>query len=316
MLSNSEKSSLEQKFIDMLKRVAPGAFTILDMAARRCYGTSFPRLLAEGRFPEAKELLKKIYSSETGLRTALLVFIAKPLVEVLGLDEKPEELAEAMLRDDWSRVYEVLGLVAKPYGTLKEDVEKTLHCLYAAEHLAVKAYLLLSDLLQEKDLLLGTVSSYIGLESKAHMEAVKGIAARLGIALPGGEEAAEKCPDPEIKRLADYVQELEEKTKQPSSIESAESLLAEAFRVLAGLEKLAGEEKYTQLLLPLMKTLFRGDEGQLVSMLIDNIVKDEEFHEEAAKTLSRLMALRASSQRKPPSPSPPWLPFYACRHRR
>ncbi|BEP16721.1 hypothetical protein PYJP_00730 [Pyrofollis japonicus] len=298
MLSNSEKSSLEQKLTDMLKRVAPGAFTALDMAARRCCGTSFPRLLVEGRFSEAKELLKKIYSSETGLRTALLIFVAKPLVELLGLDKKPEELAEAMLRDDWSRVYEILGLMTKPYRGVEEDVGEMLLCIYAAEHLAVKAYLLLGDLLARRDPLLSSVSSYIGLESKAHMEAVKGIAARLGASLPEGEEAAEKCPDPEIKRLADYVQELEEKTKQPSSIDSAESLLAEAFRVLAGLEKLTGEEKYTQLLLPLMKTLFRGDEGQLVSMLIDNIVKDEEFHEEAAKTLSRLIALRASSRRR------------------
>ena len=163
-------------------------------------------------------------------------------------------------------------------------------CMYVTEKLAAKAYLLISNLLSDNPYY-SSVAHYIALESAGHGEAVYGIAAALGLAPPRSlGRAIGLCRDPSVSKLASYVASAEEQARKPGIDRS--QLAAEMLKAFIELERMVGEEKYSQLLLPLLEAALDGSDAMLAKKVIDNIIGDEEFHEEAARLLAGLTRRR------------------------
>ncbi len=269
-----------------LKKLAPGALALLNTAAKRCCNKTYVELLAEMRLPAILSLLKSIYGEGPGLDAAICIFVARPLVEIFGLETKPRVLAKLILEERWEELYRLLGITPREEAVIRpQDYLEIFSCTYAAEIIAVRAYELLAKAVN--DPLVAGTALYISKESEQHASVVLMLARELGLEVPEGfEEAVLRCSDVHVREYAELVKELERKLNE---IKDSAVHVAEYFEKLVGLEHVAGEERYSRTMFPLITLLFTDERREIVSSLVELIISDEKYHEELAKSIAKYL---------------------------
>ena len=274
-----------------LKKIAPGALAVLNMLAQKHYNRSYIDLLAEPCLPAVKKLLETIYDKRASLETAICIFVSRPLIEALHLSIEPRQLTELILNEKWGETYKVLGLQMRATTPMPGEYSNILVCSYAIELIAARAYDILSR--ATEDPLVAGISRYISNESREHAYAVKLLGEVINVTVPDSlDKALTLCSDAHVRDYARLLNELEEKL---ASTEVSIPEIANYFDKLAGLERIAGEERYMRTMMPLITMLVSDEKRTIIRRLVDLIVCDEEHHEELAKTIAEYLRSKETS---------------------
>ena len=270
-----------------MREIAPAAYIVLNLTSRKRYGKHYAELLAELRLAEVKELLESIYGSGARLRTTIYMFVARPLAEALGRDIDPHEVTLYMLNNEWEKLHGMINTLStrELQPAMHEAYEQLLFCSYVVERIAAEAYRLIAR--KSKDPAVSVVALYIGEESKTHSEVIRTLADLL-LAEPITDlsSALSKCNDPNAKKFLEFYNSMKNELEKGVSSDR----IAEYLVLLADMEKIIGEEKYEETLLPLIKTMLSREKySEIVSLLIDAIVSDEEYHERLAEATARYL---------------------------
>uniref|UniRef100_A0A7C2BKT4 Ferritin-like domain-containing protein n=1 Tax=Thermosphaera aggregans TaxID=54254 RepID=A0A7C2BKT4_9CREN len=154
-------------------------------------------------------------------------------------------------------------------------IGKLLYCSVELEHKVASLYRELASLVEGKDKITSLILKQIGLESDVHSEVFRSLSIMLGLYEETGD-----CPVM-IGEAWRRVEEAHSKIKQ-GGVAEAKSVLKE----LVVLEGFVGEETYHKLLLPLLLKLLQDKEAvNLTRLLIEKIIQDEAYHEEAVKKI-------------------------------
>lgn len=277
-----------------IRRQAPGISTILNIKAKSRYGVDFATLLLSSP-SKAYQLVLEIYGGKRGRWVAERV-IARPLASLArrnpGIDAVMEMLEQG--RDtDIARLLGLPSLLQKPGPEAQQPpgdekaLAEALSCAVLVEKLVAQVYESLSKCSGE---VFDVAFSYIASESRIHADVFAHIAGELGISLD--EEA---CPG-EPGGLVEQLRALEE-TLAKGCLDGRELLRVLGF--LASLEDHVGEEEYTRMLIPALKSVM-GEKFELYELVLESIARDEENH---AAIVRRIYQELASGQASGQSPS-------------
>ncbi|BES81170.1 hypothetical protein [Pyrodictium abyssi] len=255
-----------------IRRQAPGISTILNLKARKHYGVDFATLLLSSP-SKAYQLVLELYGGKRGRWVAERV-IARPLAFLArrnpGINAVIEMLEQG--RDtDIARLLGLPSLLQRPGPEAQQPpsdgkvLAEALSCAVLVERLVARVY---EDLSRCRRDAYGVAFSYIAGESYIHADVFAHIASELGV---GVDEEA--CPA-EPGGLVEQLRVLEKKLAKGCPDERE---LLRVLGFLASLEDHVGEEEYTRMLIPALRSIM-GEKFEVYELVLESIARDEENH--------------------------------------
>jgi len=266
-------NSVVERLQREIRRQAPGISTILNVKARNRYGVDFATLLLSSP-SKAYQLVLELYGGKRGRWVAERV-IARPLASLArrnpGIDVVMEMLEQGRDMD----IARLLGLPSplqkqgpeaqQPPGDEKALAE-ALSCAVLVERLVARVY---EGLARCSRNAYSLAFSYIAGESHIHAIIFARIASELGV------NVDEKACPAEHGSIVERLYTIEEMlARKCPDKEGFLSILG----FLASLEESVGEEEYTRMLIPALRTMFGKKLLKVYELVLESIVRDEENH--------------------------------------
>ncbi|OWJ55419.1 hypothetical protein Pdsh_01015 [Pyrodictium delaneyi] len=265
-----DKYELVETIQREIRRHAPGLSAVLNLHSKRKYGISFANLLLMSP-SKAYRLLTELYGNERGRLVAELV-ISKPLAALAKSRIDPNQLLKLAEKGKDAEILRMLGLFGfeaeaeKTTADMSAVISEALSCAILIEELTSNIYKRLADCA-------GGVTSiaftYIASESSTHADIFGFIAKDLGI-----DVDENKCP----VEPGGLMEQLKKMNRKLSEECPRRTELFNILRFLASLEEHVGEEDYTRILIPALRTVMSKKDIDVYETILESIIRDEENH--------------------------------------